>query len=293
MSEASRTTTINGQGEQPIEPDWSLGWRYELVRDARGQERSIRVPLTPEEARHPKEGYVMPERTEHETISDDLADMLRGHFAAESTIAVFRDLVFEWDHPAVKSYAPDIAVVPDVRDRDINRGQFVVAEEGTRPNLIIEIVSRNSREEDRVNKVRNYALVGVREYVYIDIRMRRNELVSELVGFRLQDNQYLPILPDEDDALYLETVNLRIGLEGNRVWLEDGETGADLLNDLQVRRAWRAEQEARQAAEARAQAEEEARHAAETRAQAEEAARIAAQARIAELEAQLQRLQQR
>jgi hypothetical protein len=69
---------------------------------------------------------------------------------------------------------------------------------------------------------------------------------------------------------------------------------------LQVRRAWRAEQEARQAAEARAQAEEEARrsaeearHAAETRAQAEEAARIAAQARIAELEAQLQRLQQR
>jgi Uma2 family endonuclease len=293
MSEASRTTTINGQGEQLAEPDWSLGWRYELVRDARGQERSIRVPLTPEEARHPKEGYVMPERTEHETISDDLADMLRGHFDAEATVAVFRDLVFEWDHPAVKSYAPDIAVVPDVRDRDINRGQFVVAEEGTRPNLIIEIVSRNSREEDRVNKVRNYALVGVREYVYIDIRMRRNELVSELVGFRLQDNQYLPILPDEDDALYLETVNLRIGLEGNRVWLEDGETGADLLNDLQVRRAWRAEQEARQAAEARAQAEEEARHAAETRAQAEEAARIAAQARIAELEAQLQRLQQR
>ena len=300
MSEASRTTTINGQGEQPAEPDWSLGWRYELVRDARGQERSIRVPLTPEEARHPKEGYVMPERTEHETISDDLADMLRGHFAADATVAVFRDLVFEWDHPAVKSYAPDIAVVPGVRDRDVNRGQFVVAEEGTRPTLIIEIVSRNSREEDRVNKVRNYALVGVREYVYIDIRMRRNELVSELVGFRLQDNQYLPILPDEDDALYLETVNLRIGLEGNRVWLEDGETGADLLNDLQVRRAWRAEQEARQAAEARAQAEEEARrsaeearHAAETRAQAEEAARIAAQARIAELEAQLQRLQQR
>jgi Uma2 family endonuclease len=242
----------------------------------------------------------MPERTEHETISDDLADMLRGHFAADATVAVFRDLVFEWDHPAVKSYAPDIAVVPGVRDRDVNRGQFVVAEEGTRPTLIIEIVSRNSREEDRVNKVRNYALVGVREYVYIDIRMRRNELVSEVVGFRLQDNQYLPILPDEDDALYLETVNLRIGLEGNRVWLEDGETGADLLNDLQVRRAWRAEQEARQAAEARAQAEEEARrsaeearHAAETRAQAEEAARIAAQARIAELEAQLQRLQQR
>ncbi len=307
MSEAIRTTTTVGPGDQPVEPDWSLGWRYELVRDARGQERSIRVPLTAEEARHPKEGYVMPERTEHETIGDDLADMLRGHYEADPTVAVFRDLVFEWDHPAVKSYAPDIAVVPNVRDRDANRGQFVVADEGTRPSLVIEIVSRNSREEDRVNKVRNYALVGIREYVYIDIRMRRNELVGELVGFRLQDNQYLPILPDEDDALYLESLNVRIGLEGNRIWLEDGQTGEDLLNHLQVRRAWRAEQEARQAAEARAQAEEEARQAAEARAQAEEearqaaearaqaeeAARVAAQVRIAELEAQLQRLQQR
>jgi Uma2 family endonuclease len=292
MSEMSRTMVIAGPGEQSAEPDWSLGWRYELVRDARGQERSIRVPLTPEEARHPKEGYVMPERTEHETISDDLADMLRGHYEADPSIAVFRDLVFEWDHPDVKSYAPDIAVVPNVRNRDANRGQFVVADEGTRPTLVIEIVSRNSREEDRVNKVRNYALVGIREYVYIDVRVRRNELVGEVVGFRLQDNHYLPILPDEDDALYLESVNLRIGLEGNRVWLEDGETGEDLLNDLQVRRAWRAEQEARQVAEVRAQAEEAARQAAEARAQAEEAARLAAQARIAELEAQLQRLQQ-
>ena len=247
----------------------------------------------------------MPERTEHETMSDDLADMLRGHFTAQPDMAVFRDLVFEWDVAAVKSYAPDIAVVPHVRNRDENRGQFVVAEEGTRPSLAIEIVSRNSREEDRVNKVRNYALVGIQEYVYIDVRLRHGSIVSELAGFRLQDNHYLPILPDEDDALYLETVNLRIGLDGNRVWLEDGTTGEDLLNDLQVRRALRTEQEARQAAEAaqqaaeaRAQAEEEARQAAEARAQAEEEARRgteeahqAALARIAELEAQLQRKQ--
>lgn len=226
----------------------------------------------------------MPERTEHETMSDDLADMLRGHFAAQLDMAVFRDLVFEWDVPAVKSYAPDIAIVPNVRNRDENRGQFVVAEEGTRPTLIIEIVSRNSREEDRVNKVKNYALVGIQEYVYIDVRLRHGSIVGELAGFRLQDNHYLPLLPDEDDALYLETVNLRIGLDGNRVWLEDGATGEDLLNDLQVRRALRTEQEARQAAEAHAQAEEAARRGAEE-------AHQAALARIAELEAQLQRKQ--
>ena len=52
MSEASRTATINGQEYQPAALDWSLGWRYELVRDVRGQECAIHVFLTPEEARH-------------------------------------------------------------------------------------------------------------------------------------------------------------------------------------------------------------------------------------------------
>ena len=273
MSEASRTTTINGQGEQLAEPDWSLGWRYELVRDARGQERSIRVPLTPEEARHPKEGYVMPERTEHETISDDLADMLRGHFDAEATVAVFRDLVFEWDHPDVRPYAPDVAIIPNVRNPKADRGQFVVAEEGTRPICIIEIVSPSSREGDRVKKVNDYALVGVQEYVYIDHWTRKGQTVWEVTGYRLHENRYLPMLPDEDGALYCETLGLRIGVEAGQVWLEDSNTGEDLLTNLKARQALRETTE-------RLQTETEARAAAETQAQA-------AQAEIARLKALL------
>ena len=72
------TTSI---GSAPATGDWSLGWRYELVRSANGGEEAIRIPLTAEEARHPKEGYIMPERTEHDYFSDDLCDMLRAHFA--------------------------------------------------------------------------------------------------------------------------------------------------------------------------------------------------------------------
>jgi hypothetical protein len=52
--------------------DWSLGWRYETVALANGRTHQRRVPLTAEEARHPEEGYVMPERTEHNHFSDDL-----------------------------------------------------------------------------------------------------------------------------------------------------------------------------------------------------------------------------
>lgn len=47
------------------------------------------------------------------------------------------------------------------------------------------------------------------------------------------------MLPDEDGALYLESVNLRLGVTDGRVWLEDPETGKDLLTNLEVRRALR------------------------------------------------------
>jgi len=265
--------------------DWSLGWRYETVRMANGRETQTRIPLTVEEARHPQEGYVMPERTEHDRISDDLCDMLRAYYEPTLDVAVFRNLVFTWDHPTVKPLAPDVAVVPHVRARDADRRQFVVADEGTRPLLVIEIVSRSSRGDDRVEKVRDYALAGVQEYVYIDHSVRRGQHVWELAGFRLQGSQYLPILPDEDGALYLETTNLRIGLDSERLWLEDAATGQDLLTNLQARQALRS-------AEARALAEEQARQAAEARALAEEQARQVAEARIAELEAQLQVLRQ-
>ena len=260
-----------------------LGWRYETVRSANGTEESVRVPLTPEEARHPKEGYVMPERTEHDFISDDLCDMLRAYYREHSEIAVFRNLVVDWNHPDIGNYAPDIAVVPNVRTRDANRTNFKVSEEGTRPNLVIEIVSRTSRKEDRVDKVRDYAALGIQEYVYIDLWERRGVPQRELAGFRLEGEHYLPLLPDEDGAIYLLSVDLRIGLDENRVWLEDSKTGNDLLTNIEARVALKA-------AEERAAAEEVARQAAEERAEAEEKARQAAEAQVAELKEQLRLL---
>ncbi|MCE7990303.1 MAG: hypothetical protein DYG89_54890 [Caldilinea sp. CFX5] len=206
--------------------DWSLGWRYETVRTPDGKQTQVRIPLTPEEARHPQEGYVIPVSTLHETITNDLCDMLRAHYDTRPEITIFHDLVFQWDHPAVKSYAPDVAIVPHVRNPKADRGQFVVAEERTRPH------------------------------------------------------RYLPMLPDEDGALYGETLGLRIGVEDGQVWLEDSNTGDDLLTNLKARQALRETAE-------RLQAEVEARAAAEERARQEAQARQEAEAEIARLQALL------
>ncbi|MFN8486700.1 MAG: Uma2 family endonuclease [Caldilineaceae bacterium] len=260
------STTRADVRKQSAEGDLVHGWREEFVQTPDGKSERVLIPLTTEEVLHPEEEFVMPERTEHDYISDDLCDMLRAYFADQPGMAVFRNLKFEWDHPKVKPYALDVAVVPNVHEPGVNRSQFVVATEGTRPCVIIEIVSVDSRQGDRVTKVKDYARVGVTEYVYIDARTRKGKTLWEIAGFRLDEEQYLPILPDEDDALYCATVDLRIGIDEGQVWLEDPKTGKNLLTNLQAQRALRE-------AEARADAETEARRAAE--------------ARIAELEAQL------
>jgi hypothetical protein len=111
----------------------------------------------------------------------------------------------------------------------------------------------------------------VPEYVYIDSRRRKGQTIWELAGFRLEEGHYLPMLPDEDGALYCESVGLRIGLENGEVWLEDVETGQELLTNRRAQLALRTAIQARMEAEAHAQAEAQARRALEERLAALEA----------------------
>ncbi|MFQ5614927.1 MAG: Uma2 family endonuclease [Anaerolineales bacterium] len=228
------TKTIAKKPRAALE-DFPHGWRYEYAKTPEGESEPTYIPLTPEEALHPEEGYIMPERTKHDQICDDICDMLRPRYVDQTDVAVFHDLIIEWNHPEIKGHSPNIAVVPNVRDRDVNRGKFYVAKEGTRPILIIEVVSPGSKAADRVKKVDHYARVGVREYVYIDYWENNGETNWEIFGFRLHGNHYLPMLPDEERSLYLETVGLRIGIEDGQVWLQDYETGEHLLTNLQAR----------------------------------------------------------
>ncbi len=276
MTAVKQTKLPEQTSPQPTAVDWTGGWRYERIQLADGKEDLVRIPLTDEEILHPQEGYVMPERTYHEAICRDLSDMLLVRYQNQVAMAVFHDLIFEWDKPDIKDHAPDIAVVPHVRDRDADRGKFVVAEEGTRPLLIIEVVSPKTRTNDRSTKVKQYAHAGVQEYLYIDHWTRKGQEIWEVVGFRLEEGHYVPLVPDEDGAVYCQSVGLRIGIENGKVWIEDAETGQDLLTHLATQEALRVAEEARRAAEAQAAAEAKIRRSAE--------------ARVAELEAQLRAL---
>jgi Uma2 family endonuclease len=224
------------------------GWRNEIVTQADGSETYVKIPLTSEEFLHPKEGYRLPNSTFHEDIAGGVKDILTRRYANDPTTGVFRDLIVKWGIPNLGNHCPDTFVVFGLRNKEQIRTEFVVPQEGVRPGLIVEVVSPHYRKEDRQTKVKEYAQAGVQEYLIFDRRKQRQQVIEEVLGYRLFDGQYLPLTPDEDGRILFETVGLLIGLQDSRVVMEDAQTGERLLTSQELeQRASQAEQRASQA----------------------------------------------
>ncbi len=163
---------------------------------------------------------------------------------------------------------PDKFVVPDgfvVKNCDPGRRRtFKTWEEGKSPDVVFEITSLGSRQEDQVRKPKTYAQLGVKEYFIFD--PTSDYLQPPLQGFRLAGGSYQPIEPDEAGSLHCLELGISLRLEGEDLVMHDLVTGEVLQTE----------------AEAEAAARE-----------AEQTARQAAETRVAELEAELQRLQTR
>ena len=262
--------------DAPAADELERGWRYVHETLPDGREISRQVLLTPQDFLNPQEGDVMPQRPFHEQTTRDLIDMLEARYADDPNITVFHDLIMDWGVAGLPNPSPDISVVPNVQDKDVDEGRFYVQRQGTRPILAVEVVSPQYRKEDRVDKVSIYESAGIREYVILDRRKQRKGVVYEALGYRLSEGRYHAIVPDDDGFIFCEMVGLRIGFDEGQVVLEDPATGERLRTYIE--------------AEAYAQAQTAARAEAERRAEAEAKARAQAERRLAELEAELKRL---
>ena len=156
---------------------------------------------------------------------------------------------------------------------------YLLWEVGKPPEFVLEIASESTAKVDLGRKRDLYAEIGVSEYWRYD--ETGSDFYGEpLVGERLVDGEYrrLELREEADGRLWAHSDALNLDLwwiEGElRFW--DNVAGNLLLN-------YEEEHYGRIAAE-------DARLAAEERAEAERAGRLAAEARLAEMEAELTRL---
>lgn len=226
--------TIAPQTSIDLEDIAECGWRTETVRQSDGSQISVQVPLTDEEFLHPKPGFHLPNSSFHDRIAGDCKDILTRRYASEPNVAVFRDLIINWGIAGLSNHCPDTCVVFGVRHKNSVWTEFSVRREGVRPALVIEVVSPRYRKADRQVKVKEYAKASVQEYIILDRRRQRGEFVEEVLGYRLVDGIYLPMVPNEEGHILAETVGLWIGLQDSQVVMVDAETNQRLLNSLEL-----------------------------------------------------------
>jgi Uma2 family endonuclease len=248
------------------------GWRYETITLADGTTHDIQVPLTEAEYLHPQEGYYLPSSTFHGRVISDARDLLTRRYHDRADVIVFGDVVVKWDIPDLNDHCPDLCVVFGIRNKEQNRSEWVVAVEGVRPALIIEVVSPRYRKTDRETKVVHYAQAKVQEYVIVDRRRYRGQLLDEVIGYQLVADRYQPITPDDEGRILCATVGLWISFQDGQLVMEDAATGEPLLSALEL--AQQAAQAQQQVAEALQQAEQERQRAAQAQHRAEQLAEL-------------------
>jgi Uma2 family endonuclease len=302
---------------QNVDP-FRYGWRWKCVRLPSGEETLQQIPLTAEDLLDPQLGDEVPQSDPHYELSLVLGEILRRLYASREDVFVAGDLKMLWGIPGLPEPSPDLAVIPGVRKkRDSARTVFDLIKEGTRPCLVLEVVSSTdaeTRRNDYEKKVKIYERVGIPEYIILDPPTPVTKERLLLTGHRLgPDGRYSGIEPDREGRLLSETTGLLFGVaeDGQTIRIFHAATGEPLLSPSELEEIYKAaaeraereaearaaaeeraerEAEARTAAEERAEREAEARAAAEERAEREAEARKNAEAELARLSAELERL---
>ncbi|BBD54103.1 Uma2 family endonuclease [Planktothrix agardhii] len=181
---------------------------------------------------------------------------------------------------------PDFFAVLGVPKKE--RKSWVVWEEGKAPDVIIELLSPSTAQEDKTNKKIIYQnQVRVPEYFWFDPFKP-----DDLAGFILINGSYEPIFPDQFNRLFSQQLGLSLvrwsGVYKTveTVWLRWATSEGEILPTPDELSAQKAEQAQLQAEQAQLQAEQAQLQAEQAQLQAEQAQLQAEQAQLQAEQAQ-------
>jgi len=199
------------------------------------------------------DGEPMAETDTHINLLIYLREALTDYFRDDPDVYVAGNLlVYYQEGNPTRFIAPDVFVVKGVPKR--NRRIYQVWKEEKGPDVVFELTSRSTRQEDLGPKKGIYEVLGVEEYFIFD--PLGEHLEPRLVGFRLVEWGYRRI--EGEEPLVSRVLGLELRVEGDMLRLVDPATGEKLLTPLEAQEARRhAEALAAQEAQARRRAESE------------------------------------
>jgi Uma2 family endonuclease len=164
------------------------------------------------------DGRPMAETDVHRDQMVAQIETLKRRFAADPLIYVSGNLLVFYERgDRLRHLSPDVFVVKGVPNHQ--RDHYLIWEEGRSLDLVIELTSRSTREEDIDDKFVLYRdKLKVKEYFLFD--PYSEYLDPPLKGYRLSRGQYVPIKPLER-RLPSKVLNLHLERDGRNLRLYD------------------------------------------------------------------------
>jgi Uma2 family endonuclease len=161
-----------------------------------------------------------------------LVDVLEDWFASDPMVYVAGNMFLYYEQRnRLKHVSPDVLFVHGV-PKDKPRKSYFLWEEGKPPDLVIELTSASTRDEDLVGKKSLYQnILGVHEYFLFD--PYAEYLDPPLQGFRLQDGTYADI-PLIDGRLASEALGLHFEGCGEYLRLYNPASGRWVLTGREL-----------------------------------------------------------
>lgn len=271
---------------KPSTSDWDVlpddpffyGFRYVTRRTHDGKPVLVQKPLTAEDVLHPQEGDYITQGDSHNIDCTYLRNVLTVRMAPLPDPKVLSDCLISLGVKGLRKVCSDIAAFTNVRRRKVWKS-FSVRKEKARWVLVGEVTSPSTRDKDLNVKPDIYFKAGVPICFIVDeVSVDDEGRHLRLIGYERGPRGYREIPLSADGRLWLEPVQLWLGVEGGRVVCYDAE-GNEIEDYEGMDEARREAEAGKEAAEVRADAAEEARDAEKARADAAEAARDAEKAR--------------
>ena len=148
-----------------------------------------------------------------------MLEVLRQYLVGQrATVLANQFLYYAQGFPKLR-VAPDVMVILGVEPG--GRDSYKVWEEGEVPQVIFEMTSKGTQQEDQDYKFRLYAQLGIQEYWLFD--PKGEWLASPLMGYQLVTEEYVPI-----SDLWSQVLGLQLQVEGKLIGFTELGTGRRL-----------------------------------------------------------------
>ncbi len=182
------------------------------------------------------DGKPMAETDIHRKLMIEVIETLEGFFEDVADVYVSGNMLVYYEEGNPRRHrAPDVFIVRGVPKHE--REIFKTWEEGKAPDVVIEITSKSTKQEDTQEKLRIYRDIWmVKEYFLFD--PREEYLDPSLQGYRLAGGVFEPI-EMKSGQMPSEVLGLRLERQGYRLAFRDPVSARQLLRppEERIRRA--------------------------------------------------------